>query len=432
MLNNIIKLTDNVSLRNGCIFRDKSYAFDTIYFISKLILRNQANNIFYKKELCNLSVPYIEDIFQLQKGASGVKNYFLESIDFLEYSKVISRIDSKKYKIKDIDILNYLTTSLENTYIFMYLVAYKTFQNDGLDEIYIKYCNTNDDNEKIEFVNLLYEKYVDVCQSKIQAGSNWSKQLVKYPLTVLGFVNSQNHIARTLNTNNKKLSIQDISLNVAGTKTPEDRPKKADYLDSFNYDYVIMNLEDYLIVPEEYDKTKVDISDNVATSLADLKLSILESENKKDLDDEEKAQYIEGEVRQRNQSVQRQFRNDLLENNSHCCPICGYSFEPFLIASHIKPYSKCDDTYDAINHFNGFLMCPNHDKLFEDAKHMTIDYKTGEIKLSEEAKNSKDYSDLLGKRISKSYIDNERRHYLEWHNNRFKEHIDYAIQELES
>ena len=90
-----------------------------------------------------------------------------------------------------------------------------------------------------------------------------------------------------------------------------------------------------------------------------------------------------------------------------------------LIASHIKPYSHCDDTYDAINHYNGLLLCPNHDKLFEDARYMTIDYKSGEIHLSEAAKNSSDFGMLEGKAIPKVYIQNERRHYLEWHNNRF-------------
>ena len=72
----------------------------------------------------------------------------------------------------------------------------------------------------------------------------------------------------------------------------------------------------------------------------------------------------------------------------HICPICGFSFEKFLIASHIRPYAKCEDTYDAINHFNGLLMCPNHDKLFEDAKYMTVEFDTGKIILSKEAEAS--------------------------------------------
>ena len=101
------------------------------------------------------------------------------------------------------------------------------------------------------------------------------------------------------------------------------------------------------------------------------------------------------------------------------CPVCGIHLPHMLIASHIKPYSKCEDTYDAINHYNGLLLCPNHDRLFEDAKYMTIDYSSGEIILSEAAKNSKDYGGLKGKKIPMVYIRNERRHYLKWHNDRF-------------
>lgn len=127
-------------------------------------------------------------------------------------------------------------------------------------------------------------------------------------------------------------------------------------------------------------------------------------------------------VRTRSPAVQSQFRKGLFDNNEHVCPICGFSFEQILIASHIRPYAKCEDTYDAINHYNGLLMCPNHDNLFEDARYMTIDYRTGKIKLSEEAKYSKDYGSLEGISIAKTYVDCERRRYLEWHNDRFLEH----------
>ena len=50
---------------------------------------------------------------------------------------------------------------------------------------------------------------------------------------------------------------------------------------------------------------------------------------------------------------------------------------------------------------------------------MTIDAKTGEIILSPSAQNSVDFGGLKGKFVARPYIDNERRHYLKWHNERF-------------
>lgn len=57
------------------------------------------------------------------------------------------------------------------------------------------------------------------------------------------------------------------------------------------------------------------------------------------------------------------FRDKLLQRFSSCC-LCDVSNQSLLIASHIKPWnaSEPDEKLD-IN--NGFLMCPNHDRLFD-------------------------------------------------------------------
>lgn len=51
-----------------------------------------------------------------------------------------------------------------------------------------------------------------------------------------------------------------------------------------------------------------------------------------------------------------------------------------LIASHIKPWNVCDSV-EKIDCDNGFLMCPNHDKLF-DQGWITFD-DDGKIIISE-------------------------------------------------
>ncbi|WP_022761981.1 HNH endonuclease [Butyrivibrio sp. AD3002] len=57
------------------------------------------------------------------------------------------------------------------------------------------------------------------------------------------------------------------------------------------------------------------------------------------------------------------FRDLLLRKSEKCC-LCGVSNKNLLIASHIKPWS--DSTPEEKLHVeNGLLMCPNHDKLFD-------------------------------------------------------------------
>ena len=425
MINNIKTILSDVSLskKRGKYLADKSYGFDTIYFMSKFILHNSQNRRFNKGELRNKAIKYIEDIFQLDNGTAGAVNYYLETINLLTYSNVITTRNDRDYFISMPDVLKYISDQPENAYIFVYLVTYMTFKNDGILPLYEKYSSEKDIEKQRTIVADIYQKFVEKSVSIIDTDSNWAKQLVKYSFIVLGYANRQRVITRTLNVKDKLVDINDISLNVAGTRTPIWLPKKNDYLHSFNSEYVRYHLKDCLLKPERILTTQIVLTESIAQGLADLKLAMLDDKiEDQPMDENERQQYIETAVRTRNQAVQTQFRKALLENNDHVCPICGFSFEKFLIASHIRPYAKCEDTYDAINHFNGFLLCPNHDKLFEDAKYMTIEYNTGRIVLSKEAEESKDYGSLAGASISRNYIHNERRHYLEWHNQRFAEH----------
>ncbi len=427
MIDKIISTISDVSLSktNGRFLSDKSYGFDTVFFMSKFIKHNAINLQFNSRNLREKAIKYIEDIFQLSKGTAGAVNYFLETLNLLEFSNIIKKTDNKTYFIKENSILSYIAERPENAYIFVYLVTYQTFTNDRIMPLYERYCLSKDLDEKAMIVKDVHKLFCDKSVSIEDGGkSNWSKQLVKYSFIVLGYINQQNIIARTLNVKPSKVTVEDISLNVAGTRTPIYLPKKNDYLQTFNNNYITFYLKPYMIRNVGViDLSKISMVDSLATNLADLKLTMQDDVvNGNVLTDMEKQQYIANVVRTRNQAVQRQFRKALLANNEHRCPICGFCFEEFLIASHIKPYAQCEDTYDAINHFNGLLMCPNHDKLFEDAKHMTIDYQSGQIILSGTAEISKDFGHIKGKSIPKIYVSNERRHYLKWHNERFIEH----------
>lgn len=60
---------------------------------------------------------------------------------------------------------------------------------------------------------------------------------------------------------------------------------------------------------------------------------------------------------------QGEFRERLLQRYSKCC-LCGVSEPGLLTASHIKPWAVCEAD-EKLDVDNGFLLCPNHDKLFD-------------------------------------------------------------------
>ena len=57
------------------------------------------------------------------------------------------------------------------------------------------------------------------------------------------------------------------------------------------------------------------------------------------------------------------YRKELLKRY-HSCALCGMGVDKALIASHIKPWSKCTKE-EKTDIDNGFILCPNHDKLFD-------------------------------------------------------------------
>lgn len=60
---------------------------------------------------------------------------------------------------------------------------------------------------------------------------------------------------------------------------------------------------------------------------------------------------------------QGEFRKRLLKKYSKCC-LCNVNNPALLIASHIKPWSQSEPE-EKLDEDNGFLMCPNHDQLFD-------------------------------------------------------------------
>jgi hypothetical protein len=118
--------------------------------------------------------------------------------------------------------------------------------------------------------------------------------------------------------------------------------------------YMLMEFCDWLW---HIKKTKIDCRELVQNHLV---------ERAKQISDEIDSLHLEGETKNAIVKVrvnQGEFRERLFHRYNKCC-LCGVSESSFLIASHIKPWSV-SNPIEKLDINNGFLMCPNHDKLFD-------------------------------------------------------------------
>lgn len=419
--------------KGGKFFADKSYAFDTIFFCSRFISRFRFGNLYYHLENKTKASKYIQDLFCLQPNASQIQNYMTETIALLCFSKVLQPCSTKNgvYEIIDDDLLDFISTSFENSYIFQYLLAYCVFHNDNLWNFYEKFCKGSSTLDK----QLIYNEYqpfyarIDCRVKDLTKGH--AMFTPKFPMVVMNFVNQQNMCSRTGKVQDEIVTINDISLNQEGTRAGNNSiPKKNSYLRDFSISYVVESLRPYLT--KEYTVyEEIVYSDSYSIDVADVKLDMLDIEGST-MERKRKMQsgkYKKTSTGQIVRTVQSEFRNGLLKIIPHSCPICGFKYESFLIASHIKPYAKCDDTYDAMNPNNGLLMCPICDKLFESANFMTIDYKDGKVIYDLNIEKEDDFRYLQNKSLPINFIDCERKHYLKWHNEEFykKHHLTTSV-----
>jgi len=118
--------------------------------------------------------------------------------------------------------------------------------------------------------------------------------------------------------------------------------------------------------------------------------------------------------------IQTAFRNRLIKHFGHKCMMCDITNTEMLIGSHIKRDSECDTISEKIDCNNGFLLCANHDKLF-DRYLISFDAFTGKIMISSSLTKTEielchlnfDYV------LPSEYLTPERMTYLIWHNSEF-------------
>ncbi|WP_169445406.1 HNH endonuclease [Paenibacillus terrigena] len=117
--------------------------------------------------------------------------------------------------------------------------------------------------------------------------------------------------------------------------------------------------------------------------------------------------FVSEVVQRRGQAV---FKKKLLEDSAECA-ICGMDEPSLLIASHIKPW-KCSSNFERLDKFNGLLLCPNHDKLFDQGLITFTD--DGKVIISNlltpKTKNTLGLTEYLC-----IYLDEAHKKYLSWH-----------------
>ena len=247
MIKKLLQKLNSVSMKSGRFFADKSYKYDTIFFGAKFILEldDGSHQIDLNSKLSDFVDKYV-DVFNLDPSSGPAnRNYVLEAFAFFEYVGAIKKVAQKLYQITDIEILEYVSVSIENAYILQYLTAYKTFLNDDIWNKYVEYENdhnlTTKHDKLIELADIVKNCAHSVGDDHVNA---WANNFVKFQICVLALANEDNYISRTLNIDDSVITPKQLSANVEGTRTTS--AKNNFYIHDFRMSYVLNTLRPYL------------------------------------------------------------------------------------------------------------------------------------------------------------------------------------------
>lgn len=191
--------------------------------------------------------------------------------------------------------------------------------------------------------------------------------------------------------------------------------KDIDFYEIRNTSEVLRLKDEYFSYDEFYNKNKR--GNNMYSRSLDLYIEFLET-NREQIDDtikevekiknDKTLTILEKESIVLSRIGQGQFREDLVKLWSSCV-ISKFDDIRFLIASHIKPWKKSDNR-EKIDKYNGFLLLPTYDKLF-DLGFISFD-DNGKILISKSLKNLNKLG--LDSNIVIE-IKNENKKYLKYH-----------------
>ena len=244
MINLLLEKLKNVSMTRGSFFSDKSYKYDTVFFVTKFLYDYIKDERIEIDELAQEDiVKRIVNTFNLRADqVDSNKNYLLETLSFLCYTGALKKENSKKYIVCDIRQLDFITVSIENTYIYQYLVAYQTFVNDNLWKLYLHYLAANTIEEKEKLLEIIKDSMFQLSSSIRKQDTAWALNMVKFPIMVLALANSDNIVSRTLKVKEQIIEPTDLSANIEGTRSQS--AKDNFYIHDFRLSYVKDFLKD--------------------------------------------------------------------------------------------------------------------------------------------------------------------------------------------
>lgn len=154
---------------------------------------------------------------------------------------------------------------------------------------------------------------------------------------------------------------------------------------------------------ELFDKVNDALASNAKTNIEIIE-EIEKEIDELDLWGEERLAIVKTRV---NQSV---FRDSLLKKYKTCC-LCKVENPSLLIASHIKPWAVSEPG-EKLDPQNGFLLCPNHDALF-DGGYITFE-NDGQIVISDRL-SMMDCTFMNVQPTMKINLSEENKKYLNYH-----------------
>ena len=243
---NVVEKYKSVSYANGKFLSDKSYAYDSIYFIAKFFYEYSEDGIVDLKKYPQYLAEYISKVFSIT-NKDDIRNYINEACHVFVYSKIVERIEKNVLKIIDMEALEFIVKKMENAYVYIYSLCYYTMKNSNALDLYQDFCNTNYIPKKMQILERINEILYELNPStKSGAESQWAKQNTKYIINNLNFINNQPEITRSLTINEDVIkNPETISTNVEGTRTTGT--KNNSYLYRFDYEYVENELKDILV-----------------------------------------------------------------------------------------------------------------------------------------------------------------------------------------
>jgi len=120
---------------------------------------------------------------------------------------------------------------------------------------------------------------------------------------------------------------------------------------------------------------------------------------------------VHGLVKQRR--GQDRLRDDLMRYWNNKCAVSNVYSEEFLVASHIKPWSECENSTEKLDPYNALLLNVALDKAF-DKGYITFD-DNGAIVFSKKWSVEEAASMGITKNMKLRKIDDRHKRYLHYH-----------------